>query len=207
VLDRGVAIRTFDLVVGDMHLVHKLSGIFGRKDLGFTMALNAFPFWDMAIPLNHIDMAPLAFNSSCNILPVVKVPAFDLDIALGFDMAGDTASHCAGDTFFFSFRACPIVMADETVDFMDGEMGSLNDLGMAAGAPKLHPSSKLLKVFPVGESHILVDHILLKILYLMASFLKATCIADLCMRSVGPLAREEISERNLAIHPLPLEMV
>ena len=80
-------------------------------------------------------------------------------------------------------------MADETVDFMDGEMGSLNELGMAGSTTKFHPPSQLLEVFPMGESHILVDHIFLEILYLMASLLKATLIVDLCMRFAGPLAR------------------
>ena len=84
-----MAIRTFDLMVGDMLLMHELSGIFGRKDLGFIMALDAFSLRDMAIPSNHIAMAPLALHPSCNILSVVKIPAFDLDIPFGLRMAGE----------------------------------------------------------------------------------------------------------------------
>jgi hypothetical protein len=205
--DMRVAIRTLNLVVGDMFLMHELRSIFGREDLGFIVALDTFPFRDMAIALNHIDMAPLALHPSLNILPMVERPSFDFDVPFWLHMAGSTASHCAGDALFFSSRPCPVIMTDEAVDLMDGEMGSLNQLGMAGGTAKLHPPSQLLKVFPVGENHIFVDHISLKIFYLVASFLKATCVADLCMGFVRPFAGEKIGERYLAIHPLTFEMI
>jgi hypothetical protein len=40
-------------------------------------------------------------------------------------------------------------MADETVDFMNGEVSSLNELGMAGSTSKLHPSSQLAQMFSV----------------------------------------------------------
>jgi hypothetical protein len=194
-------------MVGDMFLMHEFRSIYGREDLGFTVALDTFAFRDMAIALNHIDMAPLAFHPSLNILPMVERPSFDFDVPFWLHMAGNTTSHCAGDTLFFSLRACPVIMTDEAVDLMDGEMSSLNQLGMAGSAAKFHSPSQLPKVLPVGENHILIDHILLKSFYLVASSLKTACIADLCMRFGWPFAGEEIGKRHLAIHPLAFEMV
>jgi hypothetical protein len=197
-----MAIRTFDLVVGDMLLMHELSGIFGRKDLGFIMALDAFSLWDMAIPLNHIVMASLTFHSSCNILPVVKVPAFNFDIPFGLRMAGDTASHGTRKAFLFPLWTSPVVVTDEAVGFMDCEMCSLNELGMAGSTAKLHPPSQFAYMLAMGKGHVFVNHILLEVIYRMASLLKAGRIVDLCMGFARSFTRKEVSEGNLTVHPL-----
>jgi hypothetical protein len=84
-------------------------------------------------------------------------------------------------------------MADETVNLVNGEMGSLNQLGMTGRTSKFHSPSQLLQMFPVGEGHILIDHVSLEIFSLMASLLEATRIVDLCMRPLGCLSRDEIS--------------
>lgn len=202
-----MAIRTFDLMVGDMLLMHKLRGVFGCQDVRFIMALDAFPLRDTAVSLNHIDMASLTLHPSCNIFPMVEIPVFDLNIPLRLYMAGDTTSHSTGDALLLTLRACSKVMADETVDLVDSQMGALDKLGMATGAPEFHPSSQLLEMFSVRKDHILINHILLQVLNLMASLLKATGVTDLRMGFTGSLAREKIGEGNLAIHPLPLQMI
>jgi len=48
-------------------------------------------------------------------------------------------------------------------------------------------------MFPMGEGHILIDHVSLEISSLMASLLEATRIVDLGMGPLGCLARDEIS--------------
>ena len=46
----------------------------------------------------------------------------------------------------------------------------------------------------VGERHIFIDHVPLKVFDLMTSPLEATRIADLRMRATRPLPRQEVSE-------------
>jgi hypothetical protein len=57
------------------------------------------------------------------------------------------------------------------------------------------------------EGHILVDHIFLKILCPVATFLHTTGIADLRMRPARSLSGDEIGQRDLPVHPLPFQMV
>jgi hypothetical protein len=56
------------------------------------MAFNTFSLWDMAIALNHAEMTFLTGHPSGNILPVIEVPAFDLDIPFRLNMTGSTPS-------------------------------------------------------------------------------------------------------------------
>jgi len=74
-------------------------------------------------------------------------------------VAGSAASDGARNAILFSLWAGLVVMTDETIDFMDREMGPLDDLGVAGGAAELHPSSQILEMFSVGEGHIFVDHV------------------------------------------------
>jgi hypothetical protein len=138
----SVTIGALDLMVGHMVLVHELGCIFRRQDFRLIMALNTFPFGNMTIPLDDMDMASFTGDASGNILPVIETPALDLDIAFGFNMAGGTSSDRAGNTLLLSFRAGIIVMADEAIDLMNGEVGSLDELGMAGGTAEFHPSSQ-----------------------------------------------------------------
>jgi hypothetical protein len=46
----------------------------------------------------------------------------------------------------------------EAVRFRNGQMGTLNDLGMASGTPQLFPPSQLLQVTFVLKGHVLEDH-------------------------------------------------
>ena len=203
----SMAICAFDLMIGDMILMHELRGIFGAQYFRFIMTLDTFPFRDMTVPLNDIDMALLTGHPSCNILPMIEIPAFDLDVPFGLDVAGGTPSYGTRNAFLFPFRASLIVVTDETVDLMNSEMCSLNELGMAGRASKFHPPSQLTQMFSMGEGHILIDHIPLEIFDLMASLLETTRIVDLCVRPARPLPRDEIGQRYLAIHPFAFQMI
>jgi hypothetical protein len=85
---------TFDLVIGDMFLMQDLGGKLGGDDLGFVMTLDALSFRDMAIPLNHAQMALFTGHPSGNIFLMVETPAFDLDVAFRLNVARGTTSHC-----------------------------------------------------------------------------------------------------------------
>jgi hypothetical protein len=86
------------------------------------VALETLPFWDMTISLDNINMALFARNSPCNILPMIKIPTFDFDIPLRFDVAGGTTPNGTGDTFLFCSGPRSVVMANETVGVVDREV-------------------------------------------------------------------------------------
>jgi hypothetical protein len=138
-----VAICTFDLVVGDMIFVHELRGIFGAQYFGFIVALDAFPLRDMAVPLHHIVVAPITDDLPCNILPMIKIPTFDFNISFGFDMARGTPSYSTRNAFLLPSWASLVVVADETVDLVNGKVCSLNQLGVASRTAKFHPPPQL----------------------------------------------------------------
>jgi len=50
-------------------------------------------------------------------------------------------------------------MADKTVGLMNGEVCSLDNLGMAGCAPKPHPPSQLTQMLSMGKVYILKYHI------------------------------------------------
>ena len=85
-------------------------------------------------------------------------------------------------------------------------MQSLDNLGVAGSAAKLHPSSKLPQMLPVGEGNILVDHVSLEVLDLVTSLLEAARITDLGMGSVRPLSGDEVGQGYLAIDPFPFQV-
>jgi hypothetical protein len=57
------------------------------------MALDAFPLWDMGVSLHDIVMAPLTDNPSCNILPMIETPTFDLNVPFRLHMTRGTAAY------------------------------------------------------------------------------------------------------------------
>jgi hypothetical protein len=89
---RSVATGAFDLVVGDMFLMHELRGIFRTQEDGFIMTFQTLSFRDMAVSLNHTEMALHTGHPSCNILSVIKTPPINFNISLRLDMAGGTPS-------------------------------------------------------------------------------------------------------------------
>jgi hypothetical protein len=93
--ERSVATRAFDLVIGDMFLMHELRGIFRTQEDRFIMTFQTLSFRDMAISLNDAEMALLTGYPSSNILLVIEAPTFDLDIPFRLDMAGGASSDGA----------------------------------------------------------------------------------------------------------------
>jgi hypothetical protein len=136
-----MAIGAFDFMIRDMILMHELRGILSGQQFRLIMALDTLPFRNMTIPLNDVDMAPLTDNPSGNILPVIEIPPLDFNISFGLNMAGGTSTYRTRNTLLFTLLAGLIVMADETVDFVNSEMGSLNELGVAGRASKFHSPS------------------------------------------------------------------
>jgi hypothetical protein len=146
---RRVAIGAFDLVVGDMFFMHKLRGIFRSQEDRFIMTFDAFPFGDMAIPLYHAEMALLAGDPPGNILFVIEVPTFDFDISFRLHVAGGTSSDGARNAVLLSLGASFVIVTDEAVDFMDGQVFSLNELSVTTGAAELHFPSQFSQMFSV----------------------------------------------------------
>jgi hypothetical protein len=122
------------------------------------MTLQAFPFWDMTIALNHIHVAMLTLYSSLNILSMIEIPSFNINIPFGLNMTGLTPPHCTRDAFLFSSGTHPIKMTDETVGLMDSQMESLDKLGMTACTAKSHPPSQFSQMLPMREMDIFKDH-------------------------------------------------
>jgi hypothetical protein len=142
-----VAICAFDLVVGNMILMHELRGIFGPQYLGFFMTLSTFPLRDMTISLNDINMAFFAGYPSFNILPMIEAPTFNFNVSFGLNMTGGTTTDGARNTFLFPSLTSPVVMTDETIGFVNGEVGSLDELCMTGGASKFNSPSQLAQMF------------------------------------------------------------
>jgi hypothetical protein len=102
---------------------------------------------------------------------MIETPTINFNISLRCEMAGGATPYGTRKALSLPLRTSLEVVTDETVDLMNGEMGSLDELGMTGRASKLHPSSQLTYVFFMGEAHILIDHISLKIFNLVASLL------------------------------------
>jgi hypothetical protein len=130
-------------MIGDMILMHELRGVFCRQDGRLVVALNTFSFRHMGIPLDDIDMALFTGHSSRYVLPVIEVPAFDFDVPFWLDMAGSTTPDGARNALLLPFWTSLIIVADDAVGLMNGEMRSLDQLGMAACASKFHPPPQL----------------------------------------------------------------
>ena len=139
-------------MIRDMFLVQRLRGIFRGQNRRFIMAFNAFSFRDMGIPLNNTEMALFAGNPSCDILSVIEVPTFDLDISFGLHMAGGTSSDGARNALLLSLWTSLVIVADEAVDFMNGQVFSLNELGVTTGAASFIPLLNSPRCFPCEKA-------------------------------------------------------
>jgi hypothetical protein len=117
--DSAVAVSTFDLTIRHMFLMHEGRGMLGIQYFGFTMALETLPFRDMTISLNDMNMAPLAGDPPGDIFPVIEIPALDVDVAFGLNVARGAPPHRTRDAFLFPFLPCPIKMTDEAVRLVD----------------------------------------------------------------------------------------
>jgi hypothetical protein len=128
-------------MVGDMFFMHELRSIFGPQYRRFIMAFSTFSLWDMAIPSYHIDMTLLTGHPSGDILPVIEIPTFYLDIPFWLNVTGITTSNGTRNTLFLPSWTSPVKVTNKTVGFVNGEMQSLNKLGMTRSASKPHSPS------------------------------------------------------------------
>jgi hypothetical protein len=142
-----------------MFLMHELRGIFTPQDFRLTMALETFPLRDMAIPLKNMDMAPLTGHPSGNILPMIECPTFDLDIPFRFNVTGGATPYGTRNAFLLPSCASTVEMTDKTVSLVNGEVGSLNELGMTGRASRFHPPSQLAQMPSMRKAYILKYHI------------------------------------------------
>jgi len=101
--DSAVAVSTFDLTIRHMFLMHEGRGMLGIQYFGFIMALKTLPLRDMTISLNDMNMALLAGDPAGDILPVIEIPALDVDVAFGLNVARGAPPHRTRDAFLFSF--------------------------------------------------------------------------------------------------------
>ena len=136
-------------MVGDVVLMHELGGISGAQDLRLIMTLHTLPLRDMAISLNDAHVTLLTRYASSDVLPVIEVPALDLNIPFGLNVAGGAPSDGARNTLLLSLRTCMVVVADEAIGLVNRQMAPLDELGMARCASKLHPPSQLPQVVSV----------------------------------------------------------
>jgi hypothetical protein len=90
-----VAAGAFDLVVGDVFLMHQFRREFRAQKDGFIMTFQALSLGDMAVSLHNAEMALLAGDPSGNILLVVEAPTLDPDIPLRLHVTGSTPSDGA----------------------------------------------------------------------------------------------------------------
>jgi hypothetical protein len=147
-------------MVGDMFLMHELRTVLSNQDFWFGMTSPALSLWHMAIALNNTEMALFTAHPSCNISSMIEIPSFDFDVPFRLNMARGTTSYGARNTFFLLFfYASLIVMTDKTVGVVNGEVRSLDDLGVTRGAPKFNPPSQLTQMCSVREAHVLEYHI------------------------------------------------
>ena len=197
--NRAMTIRTFDLSVRHMLLMEDLWGMLCAENLRPFVTLEAFTFRDVAVSHNDIHMASLAGHTSGNIFAMIEVPPLHLNIPFGFNMARGTPSHSTGDAFLLSSWASPIEMADDTVGFMNREVGSLDELCMTAGASQSDPSFQLDEVISMGETYILEDHLPFQILHSMTTPLQTIAIIHFVMNFFEPFANEEIGRPKLEV--------
>jgi hypothetical protein len=161
----------------------------------------------MAISPNHTEMAFLTSHPSGNIFPVIKIPTFDFNIPFGFDMTRSTTPYSTGNALLLPSRTSLVIVADETVDSLNGEMGSLDELSVAARASKFNPPPQLSQMFSMGEGHILIDHIPLEIFDLMTPLLRTVTIINFIMDFLEAFPNNDISQRKLEIFPFPFQMI
>jgi hypothetical protein len=172
--------------------MHELRGIFTPQDFRFAMALETFPLRHMAIPLKNTDMALLTGHPSGNILSMIKTPAFNLNIPLGFNVAGGTTSYSTRNAFLLPSLASLVEMTGKTVGFMNGKVRPLDELGVAGGAPKSHPSSQLAEMLSMGKGNILKYHISLQVFPFMTTFLQTIPIINFIMEFLDAFTNHDI---------------
>jgi len=98
-------------------------------------------------------------------------------------------------------------VANKTVGFVNGEMQSLNELGMARGAPKVYPSSQLTQMPSMGKAYILKYHIPFQVVFFVTSILQTITIINFIMEFLDASPNNDISQCKLEIFPFPFQMI
>jgi hypothetical protein len=142
-----------------MILMHGLRSIFGSQYIRFIMALETFPFGDMSISSNHINMALLTGHPSGDILPMIEIPTLYFNVPFGLNVTRGAPSDSTRDAFLLSLLTRFVIMANKAVGLMDGEVGSLNNLCMAGGASKFYSPPQFSQMPSMGKVYIFKYHI------------------------------------------------
>jgi hypothetical protein len=107
------------------------------------MTLKTLSLWHMAISLNDTEMALHTGYPSCNIFLMIETPPINFNISFWGKMARSTPTHRTRKALPLSSRTSLVIVADETVGFMNRKVFSLNKLGVTTGTPEIHPPSQL----------------------------------------------------------------
>jgi hypothetical protein len=154
----GMASRTLDLAIGHMLSMDKFRCVFPCQKLGLVMAFKTLILRNVAISFIDTNVALQTTHPTLDISLVVEGYPLELNIPLRLDMA--CAAFCTGETSLFSKRPRLVEVTGETIRFRDGQMGPLDDLGMAGGTPELLSPSQFLQVSSVIKGHVLKNHFL-----------------------------------------------
>ena len=194
VLDIQVTLVALDFMGVDMGIMHKVGIIIFFQPFCFHVAFEAVFSWDLAIAMDGKTVAFVAFEAAVKddgmvvsggflrnkILPAVAMGAFaDLWIMLAF-----------------------LEVTDETGAVGNGDVLSLDDLRMTAGA------AKLLAPPQVGEMDFMVEddfielHLAFQKSFIMAAFPEAGFVRDLGPRfgfqvEFGPISSDLKDSLNL----------
>jgi hypothetical protein len=157
--DLGMTSIALDLAIGDVLAMHEIRCIFRGEKLGFVMAFQTLILRNVAIPLIDADVAFKTTYPALDISLVVKAYPLEQEFALWLDMT--RTAFRTGETSLFP--QCPrlVEVTDEAIRFGNGQMGALNDLGVAGGASQFLPPSQLLQVSSMVKGHVLKNHFLL----------------------------------------------
>jgi hypothetical protein len=138
---------------------------------------------------------------------MIEVPAFDLNVPFGFDVARGTSSNSTRDTFLLPSRASPVKVTNKTVSFVNGEVSSLDKLGVTGCASKVHTPSQLAQVSSMGEAYILKYHIPFQIIFFVTSILQTVAIINFVMEFPDPFSNHKIRDGQLEIAPFSFKMI
>jgi len=137
---------------------------------------------------------------------MVEAPIFDLNVPFGFDVARSTFSHSTRNTFLPPSGSSLKKVTDETVGLVNGEVSSLDKLSMAGCASKIHTPSQLAQMSSMWKVYIFEYHIPFQIIPFVTPFLQTVAIVNFIMEFFDASPDNDISECELEIYPLPIEM-
>jgi hypothetical protein len=170
VLDFHMALVAFDFILINMFRMHEVCIFIFIESFLFPMTFITILPWDFAISKNGVAVALIAGKSiveyQCVIITRGKwayEDFFRMTVAAVIDLGIMLA--------FFE-------MTYEARAFRDGDVFTLDDLGMAACALELFPSFEVLKMDFVVERDIIELHFSFQESFVMASFFETTIVPN-----------------------------